>query len=70
MHEAEATRRIVELRRGHTDVEQYAVELEPLPHLIRARGEAREGRLEDADARIGAEARPRLGDGARVTIET
>ena len=56
---------VVELRRGHAEVEQDAVELEAgldLVGTVRQRGERRE---KDRNARIGCEACSRFRDGRR-----
>ena len=70
LHEAEAALGLVELRRGDAQVEQDAVELEAGLDLVGARRERGEGREEDRDARIGAEAALRFGDGDGVAVET
>jgi hypothetical protein len=60
LHEAEAALGVVELRRGDTEVEQNAVELESGAHAVGAGRERREGLEKNADARIGSESRARL----------
>ena len=51
LHEAEAARGIVELRRGHAEIEQDAVELEAGLDLVRALGQRGERREKDRNAR-------------------
>ena len=70
LHEAEAARGVVELRRGDAEVEQDAVELEAGLHPVGARAERGKRREEDRDTRIGGEALPRPRQRRGVTIET
>ena len=70
VHEAEAAGGVVELRRGDAQIEQHAVEFEAGLDLIGARRECGKARAKNRDARIGAEARLRFGDGDRIAVET
>jgi hypothetical protein len=54
---------VVELRRGDSQVEQNAVELEARFDLIRTFGQGRKPRVEYRHSRIGREARPGIADG-------
>ena len=70
LHEAEAARGIVELRRGDAQIEQDAVELEARFDLVRAILEGGKRREKQRHPRIGCEACLGLRDGRRITVET
>ena len=69
LREAEAARGIVELRRGHAQIEQDAVELETGFDLVRTIRQGGKRREKNRHARIGSEARPGLRDGRGIAIE-
>ena len=70
VHEAEAARGVIELRRRHAEVGQQSGHAAGQTQRLDVRGQGREGVMDDTEAGIGRRQRLAGGDGFGILVES